>query len=215
MVTIERVQTGVRIERGILKTSKGLAEALDMPLGELLEGVLLHVFEGKKVPFSADTIQKIASLKSVYDVSLTSRDAHHLVEDGAVDELDEFYEGRIQTPGFAHRDHLRMAFLAVSRDPFPVAFGRYSDGIRRFAAVAGKPEKFHQTITGMFLVLVAERLAAQGAENFEAFIDANPDLLDSGLVRQYYSDETLSSPRARSTYVPPIRGKLDDMSTGE
>jgi hypothetical protein len=208
MVTIDRVQTGVRIERRILKTAKGLAEALDIPLGELLEGVLLHSFEGT-TPFSEATIHKIESLKSVYDLDLTSADAHHLDEPPADDELEDFYAGRIHTPGFVHRDHLRMAFLALSRDPFPVAFARYSEGIRQLAVHAGRPEKFNQTITGAFLSLIAERLAAhppkQPYPDFEAFADANPDLLDSALLERYYTPQRLASPQAKTVYLLPDR----------
>lgn len=79
MKTIERVQTGVRIERRILKVLKGLAEHLDLSLGDLLEGVALHAFEGKQ-PFSPATLEKIAALKAVYDLDLTAADAHKLTE---------------------------------------------------------------------------------------------------------------------------------------
>jgi hypothetical protein len=79
MKTIERVQTGVRIERRILKVLKGLAEHLDLSLGDLIEGVALHAFEGKQ-PFSPATLEKIAALKAVYDLDLTAADAHKLSE---------------------------------------------------------------------------------------------------------------------------------------
>lgn len=76
---IERIQTGVRIERGILKVLKGLAEYLDMPLGELIEGIVLHAFDGKQ-PFSQLTREKIDQLKSVYGLSLSAADSHKLKE---------------------------------------------------------------------------------------------------------------------------------------
>ena len=76
---IQRVQTGVRIEKRILKVLKALAEALDMSLGDLLEGMTLHCFEGKK-PFSAETLGKIEQLKAVYDLDLTATDSHKLTE---------------------------------------------------------------------------------------------------------------------------------------
>lgn len=77
--TIERVQTGVRIEKNILKVAKGLAEYLDLSLGDFLEGVLLHAFEGK-TPFSEDTLKRIRTLKDVYGLELTAADSHTLVE---------------------------------------------------------------------------------------------------------------------------------------
>lgn len=79
MVTIERVQTGVRMERTLLKVLKGLAEYLDMSLGDLLEGVVLHAFEGQS-PFSGPTLEVIGDLKRIYGCALTAADSHRLDE---------------------------------------------------------------------------------------------------------------------------------------
>ena len=76
---VERVQTGVRIEKRLLKVVKGLAETLDLTVGDLLEGVLLHAFEGK-APFSKPTLRKIAELKRIYALDLTAADSHTLRE---------------------------------------------------------------------------------------------------------------------------------------
>ncbi len=80
--TIQRVQTGVRIEKRLLKVLKGLAEHLDMSLGDLLEGMSLHCFENRP-PFSKETLKKIEQLKQVYDLDLKASDSHSLKEDGA------------------------------------------------------------------------------------------------------------------------------------
>jgi hypothetical protein len=77
--TISRTQTGVRIETSLLKTLKALAEYTDLSLGDLLEGIVLHAFEGK-APFSPDTRQVIEQLKSVYGCDLTAADSHRLEE---------------------------------------------------------------------------------------------------------------------------------------
>jgi hypothetical protein len=79
MVPIERTQTGMRIERNMLKVLKGVAEYLDVSLGDLVEGVFLHAFEGK-VPFSPETLTKIEQLRQVYGLTLTAADAHRLEE---------------------------------------------------------------------------------------------------------------------------------------
>ena len=79
MITVERVQTGVRLEKRLLKVLKGLAEHLDMSLGDLLEGMALHAFENKP-PFSDETLGKIAQLKSVYDLDMSASDSHTLRE---------------------------------------------------------------------------------------------------------------------------------------
>ncbi len=79
MVTSQRVQTGLRIERNTLKVLKGLAEYLDLSLGDLVEGIVLHAFEGK-APFGPPTLAKIEQLKAVYGLTLTAADAHKLEE---------------------------------------------------------------------------------------------------------------------------------------
>lgn len=80
MKTIERVQTGLRIEKRLLKVLKGLAEHLEMPVAELVEGMALHAFQGK-TPFSEETLGKIAQLKAVYDLDLTAADSHRLTDE--------------------------------------------------------------------------------------------------------------------------------------
>lgn len=77
--SIERTQTGVRIEKRLLKVLKGLAEQLDMSLGDLLEGICLHAIEGK-APFGEATLAKIGKLKEVYDLDLTAADSHRMTE---------------------------------------------------------------------------------------------------------------------------------------
>ena len=76
----ERVQTGIRIEKRLLKVLKGLAEHLDMTLGDLVEGIALHAFDGR-APFSAETRAKIAALKDVYDLDRTAAEAHAWQDD--------------------------------------------------------------------------------------------------------------------------------------
>ena len=78
-IMVERVQTGVRLEKRILKVLKALAELHDMSLGDLIEGIVLHAFEGKP-PFGAESLAKIAALRDVYGLDLTAADSHLLVE---------------------------------------------------------------------------------------------------------------------------------------
>ena len=78
--TVQRTQTGVRIESSLLKVLKGLAEYTDLTLGDLLEGIVLHSFEGK-APFSADTQAVITRLKEIYGCELTAADSHQLTEE--------------------------------------------------------------------------------------------------------------------------------------
>ncbi len=76
---VKRTQTGVRLESSLLKVLKGLAEYTDLSLGDLLEGIVLHAFEGK-APFSNETRRVIEQLKVVYGCKLSAADSHRLVE---------------------------------------------------------------------------------------------------------------------------------------
>jgi len=78
-VEVERVQTGVRIEKRILKVLKALAELKDITLGDLLESIVLHAFEGK-APFSSNSLTEIQELKRIYGLKLSARDSHRLRE---------------------------------------------------------------------------------------------------------------------------------------
>jgi hypothetical protein len=79
-VEVERVQTGVRMEKRMLKVLKAVAEQKDMTLGDLLEGIVLHSFEGKVVPFSPQTLHEIDQFKSLYGMTLKASDSHNLIE---------------------------------------------------------------------------------------------------------------------------------------
>ena len=80
MKTVTRTQTGVRLEAHLLKVLKALATELDLSLGDLLEGIVLHAFEGK-APFSAATLKKIRALRAVYGLELTAKDSHCMREE--------------------------------------------------------------------------------------------------------------------------------------
>ena len=76
---VERVQTGVRLEKRILKVLKGIAEYHDMTLSDLLEGICLHAFEGKP-PFNGKSLEKIDEIRRVYELDLTAEDSHRLID---------------------------------------------------------------------------------------------------------------------------------------
>lgn len=76
---IERVQTGIRIEKRLLKVLKATAEYCDLTLGDLVEGIVLHAFEGK-APFEKETLKQIGELKRIYGLTLTAADSHKLKE---------------------------------------------------------------------------------------------------------------------------------------
>ncbi len=79
MIEVERVQTGVRLEKRLLKVLKAVAELKDLSLGDLIEGIVLHAFEGK-APFSRETLKEIEQFRKIYGLTLTAQQSHKLKE---------------------------------------------------------------------------------------------------------------------------------------
>lgn len=117
-----------------------------------------------------------------------------------------FEKGTLANEGFHHADHVRMAFLYLSRYPVLEALERFSTCLARFAAENGKPQLYNETVTWAFLLLIRERLArAAHPQTWTEFIQANPDLLvwKGGILQKYYRDETLSSELAKKVFLFP------------
>ncbi|HTA25492.1 MAG TPA: hypothetical protein VK763_18315 [Terriglobales bacterium] len=85
--SVERIQTGVRMEKRLLKVLKAFAEYKDMTLGDLLEGIVLHAFDGK-TPFSPESLKRIADLKKFYGLTLSASASHRLQESNAKRKVD-------------------------------------------------------------------------------------------------------------------------------
>ncbi len=76
---VERIQTGVRLEKRLTKVMKALAEYYDLTLGDLIEGIVLHAFDGQS-PFDEAACERIAAIKRVYGLDLDASASHKLVE---------------------------------------------------------------------------------------------------------------------------------------
>jgi len=96
-----------------------------------------------------------------------------------------------------------MAFEMLARHDFAETVLHYSRALRALTARAGKPEAFHQTVTIAFLALIAERMARGQADDFAAFVRANPDLLEKSVLGRWYGPEPLASEAARRTFLLP------------
>ncbi len=123
--------------------------------------------------------------------------------------LERFEKGTLAGECFHHRDHVRAAFLYLSRYPAIDALRRFSGALRRFAGAQGKPHLYHETITWAYMLLIRERMARAGREQrWEEFVQANPDLLiwKPSVLQHYYREETLWSELARTVFVFPDRG---------
>ena len=123
--------------------------------------------------------------------------------------LEAFESGTLPTSEFHHRDHLRMAWLYVTRLGAPQAAARVLETLLRFAARQGAAQIFHVTLTHVWVHLVAgARAGAPPGEGFAAFLERNPQLLDKTLPERHYAKETLASAAAKAGFLPPDRSPL-------
>jgi len=84
---VERVQTGVRMEKRLVKVLKALAELYDLSLGDLLEGIVLHAFAGR-TPFSTPSLRRIAELERIYGMDPDPEPGHGRRPLPAIDETE-------------------------------------------------------------------------------------------------------------------------------
>jgi len=109
---------------------------------------------------------------------------------------------------FHHRDHVRLAWIYLKREPPLAALTRFAEGLQRFARANGSEGLYHETITWAFLFLIRERMGQMDpGATWEEFVAANPDLLTwkPSILDRYYRSETLLSDLARRVFVMPDR----------
>ncbi|MGH9702349.1 MAG: hypothetical protein ACRD4K_03145 [Candidatus Acidiferrales bacterium] len=118
--------------------------------------------------------------------------------------VEAFENCTLPKEAFHHRDHIRLARLYLGRDDFAGAARRIEGSIRRYAAHLGISEKYHHTITLVWLRLVAAALRKGGGkETLEKLLERCPELLDPNLPLQFYSRERLFSDAARAGWMEP------------
>jgi len=120
--------------------------------------------------------------------------------------IEQFECGATAAESFHHADHVRLAFEYLRRFTALEALAKFSSALQRFAAAQGKAERYHETITWAYLLLIRERMARAGrAETWEEFAERNADLLvwKGGVLKTLYRQETLDSDLARHTFVLP------------
>ena len=127
------------------------------------------------------------------------------------DELiEQFEEGTTRADTFQHADHVRLAFEYLCRYPVLEALQRFAGALKRFATAQGKAQRYHETITWAYLLLIRERIVrAGGSQTWEEFAEHNGDLLiwKGGVLATLYRQETLDSEFSRHTFVLPDRGR--------
>ncbi|MET7466392.1 hypothetical protein [Nonomuraea sp. NPDC005501] len=115
---------------------------------------------------------------------------------------------------FGHREHVHLTWLAVRRVGVPAAVGLVSDGIQRTTRYARVPQKYHATMSRAWVELVGHHAAEHGEDDFTAFIDHHPALLDKRLLTRFYQPATLASAQARTGWVEPDRAAFPWQDTG-
>jgi len=122
--------------------------------------------------------------------------------------IARFEDCSLENRSFRHADHVRMAFLYLSRYPALQALERFSTSLAKFAAANGKPDLYNETVTWAFLLLIRERMARAGArQTWTQFATDNPDLMTwkNSILKRYYRDETLASELAKKIFLLPDR----------
>jgi hypothetical protein len=122
--------------------------------------------------------------------------------------IRQFENGATDAASFHHAEHVRLAFEYLGRYSALAALERFSDALKRFAAAQGKAQRYHETITWAYLLLIRERIARAGrSQTWEEFAERNPDLLiwKGGVLATLYRQGTLDSDLARQTFILPDR----------
>jgi hypothetical protein len=112
--------------------------------------------------------------------------------------------GEVANENFNHVSHLHVAWVYLAESSsVQQAANKMRDSLRRFAGAAGKPQKYHETITLFWVHLLSRAHAVSGGERLEEIVHANPQLLEKNFPLAYYSAERLFSDEARTSWVEP------------
>lgn len=125
------------------------------------------------------------------------------------DELIAAFEACTLPPSaFPHREHVRLAWAYLRREPLASAIVKFCGGLKAFAASIDKAGLYHETVSWAFMLIIQDRVARGGRDDsWEDFAAANDDLLRNGrqLLERYYLPVTLDSPLARASFIWPDR----------
>ena len=108
--------------------------------------------------------------------------------------------------GFGHRGHLQLTYEVLQHHDAFEALPMMARELQAVATALGTPDKYHATVTGLWTLVVQERMHRAPSADFEAFLAANEDLLDARTFQQrYYDPATLKTELARRIFVLPER----------
>lgn len=126
--------------------------------------------------------------------------------------LRQFDAGTLDLAAFDHAAHLRAAWLCLRDAPFRDAVGRLRRGLKRLAISAGKPQRYHETITVAYARLVHRQMRFLGKDlPYDQFREGSPELFapDLAALKAIYPADILESPEARKTFVPPAAWNIE------
>ena len=116
--------------------------------------------------------------------------------------LTAFEQGTLAE--FPHKSHIRMAWLYLRAEGWEKGQEHIQSGIQNFAAAHGATSKYHRTITLFWARLVQHAIENQPEiDNFEAFLEKYPFLLNSKLISAHYSGVLIQSEGARQGWIEP------------
>ena len=134
----------------------------------------------------------------------------HLLDDDDRRFRSVFEAGTFPAAEFNHRAHVRLAYAYLVESDDEAAFASMRAALLAFLERNGVPmSKYHETMTRAWILAVRHFMEISApSESANAFIDANPRLLDAKIMLTHYSAELLFSDRARSRFVEPDLGRI-------
>jgi hypothetical protein len=109
-------------------------------------------------------------------------------------------------PGkFDHEAHVRIAWCYLQQYPPALAIARFTVALRTLTQRIGMPQKYHETLSWFFMIVIADRCARSPTKGWDRFRADNSDLFNDAtlLLKQHYSAACLGSTRARERFVLP------------
>lgn len=121
-----------------------------------------------------------------------------------------FETARLPASRFNHETHVRMAWIYVREHDLPTAITLFCRDLRNYANTLGVPDKYHETITHFFMMVVDKRLSRQPEADWGAFMEANTDLIGSAstLLSKHYSSDVLKTDTARERFLQPDKAAI-------
>jgi hypothetical protein len=143
--------------------------------------------------------------------ALGEDDAAHAVEE----QIRAFEAGEVDPAAFDHEAHVRVVWCYLQRCPVAVTIARFTSALRALTERLGMPQKYHETISWFFIIVIAERIGRSAGDDWETFRKKNRDLTanSSLLLKRHYSAERLYSPAARQRFVLPDRAPASERDT--